>query len=152
MTGCDWLITVLLSAAPVVELRGGLPYAIARGADPALAFIVAGLANVAVVPMAFFILMHLRPVVARVPFVREVLRWMDRRAARRTELIEKLGLVGLALFVSVPLPGTGAWTAAFVAAAAALPPRRAALSIALGVVIAAGLVTLISVGALRWFT
>lgn len=151
MSGLDWAITVLLSAAPVFELRGGLPYAVARGADPHLALAVAVFANLAVIPAAVFGLVALRPYVADVKIIGSVLGWLDRRARRRSAVVERLGLLGLVLFVAVPLPGTGAWTAAFVAVAAGLRPRNAAPAIALGVVIAGTLVYLASVGVMTLF-
>ena len=58
---------------------------------------------------------------------------------------------GLALFVGVPLPGTGAWTGALIAALLHLPWKRAFLAITLGVLIAGVLVSLVSLGILHTF-
>ena len=60
--------------------------------------------------------------------------------------VENYALLGLSLFVAVPLPGTGAWTGALVAALFHMEKRRAMLSITLGVLFAGVIMTLASYG------
>lgn len=110
------LLTLLISAVPVIELRGGIPYGIALGANPWLVFAASVIGNMLPVP---FILL----------FIRKILRWMKRyprlgrianklesRAARKSAGVRKSELIGLCILVALPLPGTGAWTGALVAA------------------------------------
>ena len=59
------LLTLLISAVPVIELRGGIPYGIAQGANPWLVFAASVIGNMLPVP---FILL----------FIRKILRWMKR--------------------------------------------------------------------------
>ena len=57
-------------------------------------------------------------------------------------------MVGLMLFVGIPLPGTGAWSGALIAALLNMRIKHAFFAIVLGVILAGVLVTLISSGAL----
>ena len=64
--------------------------------------------------------------------------------------MRKYRLLGLTLFVAIPLPGTGAWTGALVAAFLNIRLRNALPAITLGVLIAGGLVTLMTMGVIRF--
>lgn len=52
--------------------------------------------------------------------------------------------LALALFVGVPAPGTGAWTGALIAALLGMPIQAAMGSILVGVVLAGGIMTLLT--------
>ena len=141
------LLTLLISAVPVIELRGGIPYGIAKGLDPWMVFAASVIGNMLPVP---FILL----------FIRKILRWMkkhprlgklacrlEQRAARKSETVRKSEVVGLCILVAIPLPGTGAWTGALVAAMMEMRLKRAFPAIAIGVVIAGVIVSVITYGA-----
>ena len=64
-------------------------------------------------------------------------------------MVRKYRLLGLVLFVAVPLPGTGAWTGALVAAFLNIRLRHALPAITLGVLIAGGIVTLMTLGVIH---
>ena len=130
---------------PVIELRGAIPIALAKDIEPWVAFMLAVFGNMLPVP---FILV----------FVRSVFNWMKKyeklgrivtklesRAESKSESIRKHELVGLCILVAIPLPGTGAWTGALVAALMKMRIRRALPTIFVGVVIAGVIVTLVSV-------
>ena len=53
------------------------------------------------------------------------------------------------LFVGIPLPGTGAWTGALIAALLDMRMRKAVPSILLGVLLAAGLMTALTFGVIH---
>lgn len=75
---------------------------------------------------------------------------LERRAHLKGRLVRKYRLLGLTLFVAIPLPGTGAWTGALVAAFLNIRLRNALPAITLGVLIAGGLVTLMTMGVIRF--
>jgi len=140
-----YLITFLISMVPVIELRGAIPIALAKDIEPWVAFILAVFGNMLPVP---FILV----------FVRSIFNWMKKyerlgrivtkleaRAESKSESVRKYELVGLCILVAIPLPGTGAWTGALVAALMKMRIRRALPTIFVGVVIAGVVVTLVSV-------
>jgi uncharacterized membrane protein len=151
MTAGDWILTLLLSAAPVAELRGGLPYALAQGAAPALAFAAAVGANLAVIPFLLLILARLDRFLRRWRWTSRAATWVLTRTRRRGRIVERLGPLGLVILVAIPLPGTGAWTGCLVAFLLGIPMKKALPRIAVGVVIAGVLVLLAGLGVLRLF-
>ena len=145
-------MTFLISMLPVVELRLGLPYGIAIGLAYPLALIAAVAGNLLPVP---FIILFIKNVLA---FLRTRLGKLDgfitrieERAHLKSELVTKYGPVGLFLLVAIPLPGTGAWTGALVAALMGMRLRKALPSIVLGVLAAAAIMTCVTFGAIHLF-
>lgn len=134
------IMTAVIAMAPILELRGAIPIAVAGGVDVLPAFIAAIIGNL--VPVPFIII-----------FIRKIFKWMQSKSQRLHKLVDKIEKRvepkketvlkyewwGLFILVAIPLPGTGAWTGALVAALLDMSVRRAFPAIALGVV-AAGLI------------
>ena len=138
-----YFITFLISMVPVFELRGAIPFAIAQDIEPWVAFILGVAGNM--VPIPFILL-----------FIRSIFQWMKKyerlgkivtkleaRAEAKSASVRKYELVGLCILVAIPLPGTGAWTGALVAALMKMRIRKALPTIFVGVVIAGVIVTLV---------
>ncbi len=139
-------LTFLISMLPVVELRGGIPFGIAAGLDPWVAFAVCVAGNMLPVP---FILLFIRRILAwmkKRPKLGRLAEKIESRAQRKSAGVQKSELVGLCLFVAVPLPGTGAWTGALIAALMQMRLKRALPTIFVGVLIAGILLTLAATG------
>jgi len=147
----DAVITLLISAAPIAELRGGIPFALARGAGAEAAFFLAIAGNLAVIPALLFGLAAGERLIRRSAAGERFVDFAFGRIRRRGRLIDRYGPIGLFLLVAVPLPGTGVWTAAIGAHLFGIGPRRAALPIALGVLVAGLLVLSGSLGLIRLF-
>ena len=71
---------------------------------------------------------------------------MEEKAAKHTDKVTKYGFWGLLILVAIPLPGTGAWTGALVAAMMELRFKTALPAIFFGVVVAAVIVTFVTYG------
>ncbi len=151
VTPIEYLITLGLSAAPIAELRGGLPYALSRGLPPAGAFALTVAGNLLVVPFLLFGLRRAERVVRRWRPTERLLDAIFARTRRKGRLVERFGAVGLVLLVAIPLPGTGAWTGAIAAVLLGIPMRKAFVLITLGVLTAGVLVLFASLGAFRLF-
>ena len=140
-------LVFLVSMAPLAELRGAIPLGVAMGLEPLGIWLVSILGNM--VPVPFIIL-----------FIREIFHWMKKRkgklarlverleekAARNAKLFYKYELLGLFILVAIPLPGTGAWTGALVAAMLRLRFKVAIPVIGLGVCAAGVAVLTVSCG------
>lgn len=145
-------MTFLISMLPVVELRLGLPYGIAIGLDYPLALLSAVVGNLLPAP---FIILFIKNVLA---FLRRRFQSLDGfitkiedRAHLKSEVVTKYGPIGLFLLVAIPLPGTGAWTGSLVAALMGMQLKKALPAIVLGVLAAAGIMTLVTFGAIHLF-
>ncbi len=139
-----WWIA-LLSLVPWVELRGSILLAIASGHPPLGSFLACTLTNLLVITPAWAVLdLCYHRFLSRFPWVR---RQVDRVRSKGTPYVQRYELLGLALFVAVPLPGTGAYAGALLAWLLGLPRVGAWAAIAAGVVVAGLVVTAVSTGA-----
>ena len=140
------LMTFLISMVPVLELRGAIPVGVAGGLSPLVAMCIAIVGNL--VPIPFLIV-----------FTRHVFKWLktkgrigllvdklEARATKKSEIVLKYAWVGLCILVAIPLPGTGAWTGALVAAVLNMRLKKAMPAIVLGVFIAGFIVTCLTYG------
>lgn len=125
----NWLILMLLSALPLIELRGGVPVGVWMGLGVPQVLFLCVLGNMLPIPLILFAL--------RSPRLSGLLAPVLRRAQKKTQAIGAHDRwVGVAAFVGVPLPGTGAWTGAMVAHLLGMGPREAVTSILAGVCVA----------------
>ncbi len=136
------LYVFLIAASPVVELRAALPLAINLLHIPwPLAFLVAFTGNMLPVPFLLLFLDPLTKALSRIKVFERMLGWIFKRTRQRGRIIERYETIGLVLFVAIPLPGTGVWTASIAAFLLGLSFKRSFLSILLGVFIAGVIVT-----------
>ncbi|VVB81518.1 Putative small multi-drug export protein [uncultured archaeon] len=144
------LWAALLSLTPVSELRGGIPVALAAGVSPWLAFVVCVIANLLVVPIVYFFFEFIHNRLLHVNSYQSVFdKYMERTRRKVKPLIDKYGFLGLAVFVAVPLPATGVYTATLAAWFFGMEWKRALLAILLGVVTAGIIVLIVSFGGLK---
>jgi len=142
------LATVLTAMLPIGELRASIPIAImSYGLSEVSAFFWSFVGNMIPVP---FILLFIGRVsdflMKRSKFFEKFFNWLFARTRRKfADNYEKYELMALTLFVAIPLPVTGAWTGCLAAFLFDIPFKKSIWSIALGVVIAGVIVTLITV-------
>ena len=141
------LVIFIISTLPVLELRGGI--------------LAAGMLNVDMV-RAFFICLAgtLMPIPIILLFIRQIFEWLkntrfvklvrklEEKAKQKSKSVEKYKTFGLFIFVAIPLPGTGAWTGAMIAALLGMRFKNAMLSIAAGTLTAGIIMCIISYGLL----
>ena len=145
-----WIMTFLVSMVPVIELRGAIPLGVAHGLSiPGAAFIS--------------IIGNMVPVPVIILFVRQVFKWLkeksskigrwivrlEDRADHQSRMVIDYQMLGLCLLVAIPLPGTGAWTGALVAAILELRLKQAGPTIFVGVCIAGVIVSWLTYAAVH---
>ena len=144
----DVIYTFLLSMVPIIELRGAIPLGAGLGLPWYINYIVCVIGNFLPVP---FILLFIRAILnwmKKVPKLDKIALWLEERAAKKSDKVNKYATLGLLVFVALPLPGTGAWTGSLVAALMEMRLKHSLLSVFCGVLIAGVIVTLIAYGAL----
>ncbi|MBP1758140.1 MAG: small multidrug export protein [Firmicutes bacterium] len=143
----EYIHTMVIAMTPVLELRGAIPYGLAHGLPFWPIFVVAVVGNVIPVP---FLILFIRPVFAflrRSRVLGTFIERMERRAHLKGRKVNRYKTLGLFILVAIPLPGTGAWTGALVAAFLDIRMRNALLAITLGVLAAGIIVSLVSYSA-----
>lgn len=143
----ETLLTFLISMLPVVELRGGLPAGVAMGLPIPAAFLASLLGNILPVP---FLILFVRPafkwVRVHIPWLGGFVSRLESRAREKSRNVIRYQTWGLLIFVAIPLPGTGAWTGALIAAILDMRLKRAVPVIFLGVTIAGLIITVLTYG------
>ena len=140
------LVVVLIAALPIVELRGAVPVGILFFCMPWWqAVLWAVLGNIAPIIIVLLLLERIVAWLSHIALFRRFFEWLFARARSKSASIEKYEFWGLATFVGIPLPGTGAWTGAVAAEVLGLSYWKSLLSIFVGVLMAATVVTFLSV-------
>jgi len=142
------LVTVLVAALPVSELRGSIPLALGVFHFPVeKAFFLSIIGNlIPVLPLLLFLESVSKWLSMRFNWAEKFFSWLFARTKRRSKLVEKYGAIGLIFFVAIPLPITGAWTGSIIAWLLNLKRRRSFLAISLGLIIAGIIITLVATG------
>lgn len=145
------LIIFLVSMLPVLELRGGMIAAKLLGVPLLKAFVICYIGNILPIP---FILLFIRKIfqfLKRFSGTRKIVEKLEVRSMRQSEKVKRWRNWGLLLFVAVPLPGTGGWTGALIAALLDIRIKTSLPIIALGVLIANLIMSVFSYGLLGIF-
>ena len=165
------IITGLLSMVPTFEGRYAVAVMLGMGMPALFAYILAVIGST--IPMPFIMLL-LRPLLdwfytLPIKPVRKFAAWLEHRSGRKREKMhenkdsgvrgklqgrvseELIELIGLYIFVALPLPGTGCWTGSAIATLFEMPRGKAAIAILLGNITACGIMTLMSLGAFSIF-
>lgn len=135
-----YILTIIISIIPIIELRGAIPVAVFTFHLTYIeAFVLSVIGNC--IPI-FFIVKYIRPLFdffGRFKIFKIIIDFATEKATKKIAENPKLQTAtffALYVFVAIPLPGTGAWTGALIANFLDLPPKKAFLPIALGVVTA----------------
>ena len=143
----DILYVFFCAMVPLIELRGSILIGVGLDLPIWLNYIVSVIGNIIPVP---FILLFIRGILSwmlTVPKLSKIAEWVHRKADKNKEKVLKYATFGLYIFVAIPLPGTGAWTGALIAAMLDMPLKKAFPSIALGVLGAGIIISFVSYGA-----
>ena len=146
-------IVFLISMVPILELRGGLlaagPLMLNVPLWRAIPICIAG--NLLPIP---FILLLITPIfnwMKTTKIFRPMVEKLERKAMGKSDKIEKYEFWGLAIFVGIPLPGTGAWTGALIASLLGIKFKKAFPAIVIGVCMATVIMSILSYGILGIF-
>lgn len=144
------IIIFIISMIPILELRGGL-----LAASPALlnvpilrAIPICIIGNLLPIPFILLLIEKVLDLMKKIPGLCKIARWVRQKADKNKGQIEKFGFWGLALFVGIPLPGTGAWTGSLVAALLHMKFSKAIAAILVGIAMATIIMSLLSYGLL----
>lgn len=138
----SWLspevIIFIVSLLPILELRGGLIAAALLGVDWTIAFPICVIGNVLPIPVIILFIRKIFDFIKKTNFLwlRKIVEKIDEKAQNKSKTMNTASLLGLFLFVGIPLPGTGAWTGALVANILNIKPAKAFITTVLGVITA----------------
>jgi len=141
-------ITALLSFMPISELRGAIPFAIANNIPWYWAYPFTVILNALIAPVCWIFLATVHKLLYGASPEKGI-RWyknlfdrfVEKTRKKLSAGVEKWGWLGIAVFVAIPLPITGAWTGTLGAWVLGVSKRRTMMAVTLGVIIAGIIVT-----------
>lgn len=134
--------TAFLSFLPISELRGAIPFALSRGVDWPVAYLFCVGMNALVAPACWIFLSTFHKLFLKMAWYRSFFdRFVEKARAKIHAEVEKWGWLGIAVFVGIPLPVTGAWTGTLGAWVLGLDKKRTLAAVVLGVALSGAIVT-----------
>ena len=142
--------TFLISIVPIIELRGAIPIGQALGLSFWECYLISSVGNMLPVPVILLFVRFVLNWMKGVKYLDKIALWVEKKAEKHSGEVTKYATWGLLIFVAIPLPGTGAWTGALIAALLDMRMKKALPSVCGGVLIAGLLVSAISFGFLSF--
>ncbi len=142
------LIIFIISMFPVVELRGGMIAAKLLDVELLKAFVICYLGNILPIPFILLFIRRIFQFLKRFKKIGGLIEKLEVRSMRKSEKVKRWRNWGLLAFVAIPLPGTGGWTGALIAALLDIRIKNSFPIIALGVLIANLIMSVFSYGLL----
>ena len=144
-------VVMIIAALPVSELRGAIPVALAYGMSFQKAFMLSVIGNaIPVIPMLFLF----KPVSNRLSKLKVFtgfFDWLTKRTLNNADSIQKYELLGLIIFIAIPLPMTGAYSGTIAASLLKMKFRYGFIGSILGIIGAGIIVTsLCAIGIMSW--
>lgn len=144
------IMTFFIAMVPIAELRAAIPFAVANDINPFLTYMIVVIGNMVPVPFIIIFIRRIFKILReKSPKMDGCITRLEKKADIKAETVRKYEKFGLFLLVAIPLPGTGAWTGALVAAMLDMRLKSAIPMIFLGVCAAGGLVMLLTLGVIR---
>lgn len=140
----EYIKLMFLSMVPIIELRGAIPLGITMDLKPVYLYIFcligSSLVSIPVVLVFRQVIDYLR----HRKYFNQIIRWVDRKIEERAKKLKAASIIGLIIFVGVPLPTTGSWSAAALASIFKMRIRDALLGILIGNAIAGAIILTVS--------
>jgi len=140
------LVLIILTLVPALELRASIPYGIlATNLSWPLVFLICVATNIILGPILYFFLEKIILLFTKISFIKRCYdTYVIKTQYKIKPIVEKYGWLGVALFIGVPLPGSGVYSGALAAYLLGLKKRKFFLATVLGVLIAGVIVTIIA--------
>ncbi|MDR2939402.1 MAG: small multi-drug export protein [Clostridiales bacterium] len=126
-------IVFIISLLPILELRGGLIASAILRLPLIKAFLICFIANVLPMPFILIFIQAIFKFLKGFSFTKPLIEWLEKKAVSKSSSISKKYLLGLFLFVAIPLPGTGGWTGALIASVLEMPIKKSFVAIVSGI-------------------
>jgi len=141
----EWM-TLIISAIPILEQKAAIPYGIIQGIGFWEVYILTLIGAILPCPIIILFVNKSFEILKRVSWIRPVVEWIERRTMKKSKNIVKYELLGLFLFVAIPLPGTGVWTGSLAASLLHLEFKKAFLTVSTGAAVSGLIIAVLSYG------
>ena len=132
----EYIKLFFLSMVPIIELRGAVPLGIAMDLSPAYVYITSVIGSSIVAVPVVLLFRQVIDFFRHRKYFNKVIRWVDKKIEGRAKKLKGASIIGLIIFVGVPIPTTGSWSAAALASIFKMRIKDALLGIFIGNAIA----------------
>ena len=151
-----YLLVLVISMVPLIELRGAIPVALGMGMDTLTAYVICVIGNMIPVPFVYFFARKVLQWGADKKYIGKFFTFCIEKGEKGGQKLHKRGggrglFLGLLLFVGIPLPGTGAWTGTLAASFLNMGLKSTTLAVSLGVIMAGIIMGIVSMTGVHVF-
>lgn len=139
-----YILLMIMSSVPIIELRGAIPVGISWGLNLIYVYICCVIGSTLISIPLIITFRQILHELKRHKRMYKLGYFIDNKINRRVKKMKNITIIGLILFVGVPLPTTGAWTAAAIASIFKMRIRDAVLGIFIGNMLSGIIVSAIS--------
>jgi len=132
-----------MSATPIIEQRGSIPYGFLCDIDPFVVFLVSYLGSLLPVPFILLLFNKIFDLLGRFKYFRWFYNLIQRKLDKNRGKFEKYEELALIIFIAIPLPTTGVWTGTAVASFLNLDKKKSFLCATVGAFISAVVITVV---------
>lgn len=140
------LTIFVISLMPILELRGGMIAAKILGVSFVKAFLICFAGNMLPIPFILLFIKKIFEWLRKFKFFEKIIVKLEAKTEKNKDKVLRYKSWGLLLFVAIPLPGTGGWTGSLMAALLDIDIKRSLPIIALGVLVAGIIMSLLTYG------
>ncbi|WP_122641327.1 COG2426 family protein [Romboutsia sp. Marseille-P6047] len=128
----EYIKLMFFSMVPVIELRGAIPLGIAMDLHPVYLYLFCLLVSTIVAVPIVLVFRQVIDYLRHRKYFNKIVRWIDNKIDGRAKKLKSASIIGLILFVGVPLPTTGSWSAAALASIFKMRIKDALMGIFIG--------------------
>ena len=140
----EYLHIMLLSMIPVTELRGAIPIGIAMDLNPIGVYIASVIGSTIVSVPLVLTFRHIMQFLKEKRIFLKLLNKIDRKIHSGMKKMKQVSIFGIILFVGIPLPTTGTWTASAIASILKMRIKDAFIGVLIGNMMAGIIMSLLS--------
>lgn len=135
--GISHEITIfVISMMPLLECRLGLIAAMVLKVPVVPAALLCYIGNILPLPFILLFIKQIFKLMRRFGIFPKLVDWLEGRAMKKSDKVVDKKMLGLFLFVAVPLPGTGGWMGALIASVLGFDIKKSTAVILAGVLTA----------------
>ena len=140
----EYLHIMILSMIPVTELRGAIPIGIAMDLNPIGVYIASVIGSTIVSVPLVLTFRHIMQFLKEKGIFLKLLNKIDRKIHSGMKKMKQVSIFGIILFVGIPLPTTGTWTASAIASILKMRIKDAFIGVLIGNMMAGIIMSLLS--------
>ena len=140
----SWLVVLLVSMMPILELRAGLFVAKFLNLNLWAAIPICVVGNIIPIPFILLFIKKIFKWLGKTKLFHKLIDKLEKRAMKKSSALSKGEFWGLVLFVGIPIPGTGAWMGSLIAALLEIDFKKAIVAELVGIVIATIIISILS--------